>query len=100
MTADALPASRLRDRAQPNRLADAVCEALALSEAELSERAASLEVGLESYRELAMVAIAQLADLGAKHKALRAKYVRLIERNRVLREETMKPASATPGVAT
>lgn len=58
------------------RVADAVCDALAESEAELLERVATLETELAVYRELAQEGIQRIAaltsELGSKQRQLAA----------------------------
>jgi hypothetical protein len=69
-----------------SRVSDGVIDHLALSEAELLERVASLESDVATYRDLALTGITALADLTARHTRLRADRDRLLAEFRRLRE--------------
>ena len=75
-------------------VANAVCEMLALSEAELLERVASLEADVAVYRELALAGVQALADLTVRHARLRDDRARLLDEYRRLREHLIRDSGA------
>jgi hypothetical protein len=67
---------------------------LALSEAELLKRVASLEAEVAIYRELALQAIHALHDVTADRNRLRAQHHRLLDECRALSVQTRRQEAA------
>jgi hypothetical protein len=72
----------------------AVCEMLALSEAELRDQIVRSEAKARIYRELAQAGIHQLHDLRLEHDRLREQHHRLIDEYRALRVQLLKDVAA------
>jgi hypothetical protein len=66
-----------------------VIETLALSEAELCERVASLEADVAVYHELICAAFDAVRTLTVQNQHLQESYRRQQDENRALREETL-----------
>lgn len=73
---------------------DLVIDMLALSEAELLERATSLEQDVRTYRDLARLAIAGLHDLTAERDRLRHQLRELRDKYQALRVQLLRQAAA------
>jgi hypothetical protein len=74
--------------------ADIVIETLALSEAELLGRVATLEADVQIYRELAVASFDALQGLTLCNRRLRDSGDRLRDENRALRAQILRNAGA------